>query len=64
MGHLNLKVAHSEKEEAGRVALECLGELGPLSLDSPLLQVHMTNLSLNMFVFRSMINQSLAVLVQ
>ena len=64
MGHLNLKVARSEKEEAGRVALKCLGELGPLSLDSPLLQVDMTNLSLNMFVFRSLINQSSAVLVQ
>ena len=64
MGHHHLKVARSEKEEAGRVALKCLGELGPLSLDSPLLQVDLTNLSLNMFVFRSLINQSLAVLVQ
>ena len=70
--NLNLKVARSEKEDAGRIALKCLGELGPLSLDSPLLQVDMISLFfiLYMFVFRSLINangvqpQRLAALAQ
>ena len=34
-----LQVVRSEEGEAGEVALRCLGELGPMALDSPLLQV-------------------------
>ena len=53
-----MKVAGSEEEEAGRVALACLGELGPMSLDSPLLQVNDTIFTLKMLVFRSLTEAS------
>ena len=36
---LFFKVASSEEEEASVEALKCLGEIGPMNLDSPILQV-------------------------
>ena len=36
---LFFKVANSEEGEASVEALKCLGEIGPMNLDSPILQV-------------------------
>ena len=36
---LFFKVANSEEGEASVEALKCLGEIGPMNLDPPILQV-------------------------